>query len=119
MGNGIAQFAAAAAMKRDRSMTSREENRHLAEAYAEAMGIRSDDPQIHDDMVDAPDNFTHDYATCQDLSCVRCDAYGDGYSAGKETAYFEVRNWHPKEHAPSCGCNACMAARSVIEKLTG
>ena len=66
-------------------MTSREDNRRLAEAYNEAMGIGADDPQIHDDIADAPDNFTHDYAACQDLSCVRCDAYGDGYSAGKET----------------------------------
>ena len=104
MGKVIAQSAATAAMKGDRSMASREENRRLAEAYAEAMGIRAGDPQLHD------------YAACQDLSCVRCDAYGDGYSAGKETAYFEVRNWHPKQHAPSCGCNPCIAARSVLAK---
>ena len=65
-------------------MTSREENRQLAETYAEAMGIRADDPQLHD------------YAACQDVSCIRCEAYGDGYSVGKETAYFEVRNWHPR-----------------------
>ena len=48
-----------------------------------------------------------------------CDAYGDGYSAGKETAYFEVRNWHPQQHAPSCGCltDPCIAARSVMSKV--
>ena len=57
-------------------------------------------------------------AACQDPICPLCEAYGDGYTAGKEKAYFEVRTWHPKEHAPSCGCNPCMAARSVIEKLT-
>ena len=60
-------------MKGDRSMTSRE------------MGVGD---------TNIPDEITHDYAACQDLSCVRCDAYGDGYSAGKEMAYFEVRNWH-------------------------
>ena len=103
--------------RKELRMTSRDDNRRLAEAYAEAMGIGADDPQTHDDMADDPDNFTHDYAACQDLSCVRCDAYGDGYSAGKETAYFEVRNWHPQQHAPSCGCNPCIAARSVMSKV--
>ena len=94
-------------MRKELPMASREENRRLAEAYAEAMGIGD---------TNLPDKSTHDYAACQAPTCALCDAYGDGYSAGKETAYFEVRNWHPKEHAPSCGCNPCMAARSVIEK---
>ena len=107
MGNGIAQSAAAAAMKGDRSMTSRDDNKRLAEAYAEAMGIRAGDPQLHD------------YAACQSPICALCDAYGDGYTAGKEAAYFEVRNWHPRQHAPSCGCNPCIAARSVMSKVTG
>ena len=97
-------------------MTSREENRRLAEAYAEAMGSGVGDPQLPNDPADGPSNFNHDYAACQDMSCVRCDAYGDGYTAGKEAAYFKVRNWHPKQHAPSCGRNPCIAARSVIEK---
>ena len=61
--------------------------------------------------------MTSHYDTCTDPLCVRCDAYGDGYSRGKEKAFWEVRTWHPKEHAPSCGCNPCMAARSVIEKM--
>ena len=94
-------------MRREIPMASREENRRLAEAYAEAMGIGD---------TNLPDESTHDYAACQAPICALCDAYGDGYTAGKEMAYFEVRNWHPKEHAPSCGCNPCMAARSVIEK---
>ena len=98
-------------------MTSRDENRRLAEAFAEAMGIGVDDAQIHDDPADEPDSFTHNYAACQNPVCALCDAYGDGYSAGKEKAYFEVRNWHPKQHAPSCGCNPCMAARSVLNKV--
>ena len=110
MGQLTTQSAAAAAMKGDRSMTSREENRQLAEAYAEAMGIGD---------TNLPDKSTHDYAACQAPICALCDAYGDGYSAGKETAYFEVRNWHPQQHAPSCGCNPCIAARSVIEKIRG
>ena len=110
MGQLTTQSAAAAAMKGDRSMTSREENRQLAEAYAEAMGIGD---------TNLPDESTHDYAACQAPICALCDAYGDGYSAGKETAYFEVRNWHPQQHAPSCGCNPCIAARSVIEKARG
>ena len=96
-------------------MTSREDNRRRAEAYNEAMGIGDTKP--HDELTDDPDDFTHDYAACQDPICPLCEAYGDGYTAGKEKAYFEVRTWHPKEHAPSCGCNPCMAARSVISKI--
>ena len=84
-------------------MTSREDNRRRAEAYNEAMGIGDTKP--HDELTDDPDGFTHDYAACQDPICSLCEAYGDGYTAGKEKAYFEVRTWHPKEHAPSCGCN--------------
>ena len=57
-------------------MTSSEENRELAEAYAEAMGIGD---------TNLPDDFTHNYLACQDPICALCDAYGDGYSAGKET----------------------------------
>ena len=79
-------------------------------AAAAAMGVGD---------TNIPDETTHDYAACQDLSCVRCDAYGDGYTAGKEKAFFEVRTWHPKEHAPTCGCNPCITARSVIEKARG
>ncbi len=104
------------ALEKGDAMTSRDDNRRLAEAYAETMGIGAGDSGLSD-LTDGPADFTHDYAACQELSCVRCDAYGDGYTAGKETAYFEVRNWHPKQHAPSCGCNPCMAARSVIEKV--
>ena len=96
-------------------MTSREDNRRLAEAYNEAMGIG--DTNLHDELTDDPDDFGHNYAGCHDPICALCEAYGDGYTAGKEKAYFEVRTWHPKEHAPSCGCNPCMAARSVIEKI--
>ena len=91
-------------------MTSREDNRRLAEAYAEAMGIGD---------TNLPDETTHDYAACQAPICALCDAYGDGYTAGKEMAYFEVRNWHPQQHAPTCGCNPCITARSVIEKARG
>ena len=94
-------------------MTSRDENRRLAEA----MGIGVDATQFQDERTHESASFAHNYAACQDPACALCDAYGDGYSAGKEKAYFEVRNWHPKQHAPSCGCNPCMAARSVLSKV--
>ena len=97
-------------------MMSREDNRRLAEAYNEAMGIG--DTTLDEELTDDPNEFTHDYATCQNELCVLCAAYLDGYNQGEEKAYFEVRTWHPKEHAPSCGCNPCMAARSVLSKVT-
>ena len=56
-------------------MRSREENRRLEEAYAEAMGISD---------TNLPYEATYDYAGCQNPICALCDAYGDGYTAGKE-----------------------------------
>ncbi len=90
-------------------MTSRDDNRRFAEAYADVMGSSASN---------LPTESTHEYAACQASICALCDAYGDGYSVGREKAYFEVRKWHPKQHAPSCGCNPCMAARSVLGKVT-
>ena len=52
MGKFIVQSAAAAAMKGDRLMSSREDNRRLAEAYNEAMGIG--DTNLHDELTDDP-----------------------------------------------------------------
>ena len=57
-------------------MTSREDNRRLAEAYAEAMGIG--DTNLPDELTDIPDNFTHNYSGCQEPVCALCDAYGEG-----------------------------------------
>ena len=48
-------------------MTSREDNRRLAEAYNEAMGFG--DTTLPDELTDDPDGFTHDYAACQDPIC--------------------------------------------------
>ena len=64
------------------AMASREDNRRLAEAYNEAMGIG--DTNLDEELTDDPDGFTHDYAACKDPICALCDAYGDGYTAGKE-----------------------------------
>ena len=53
-------------------MTSREDNRRLAEAYNEAMGIG--DTNLDDELTDDPNDFTHDYAACQDPICPLCEA---------------------------------------------
>ena len=68
-------------------MTSRDENRQLAEAHAEVMRIHADDTQFQDERTHEPDGFTHNDDACQDLPYALCDAYGDGYSK----AYFVVR----------------------------
>ena len=68
-------------------MTSRDENRRLAEAYAKAMGIGVGDTQLHNSLADGPDKFTHDYAACQEVSCFRCAAYAiDTRQAGNGLA---------------------------------
>ena len=53
-----------------------EYNRRLAEAYPEGMEVG--DTKLHDERVGGPDDFTHDYAACQEPICALCDAYGDG-----------------------------------------
>lgn len=52
---------------------------------------------------------THDPALCNLAVCNRCDAYGDGYAAGKVKAYEEVSNilGAPDLHDPDCGCAPC------------
>lgn len=72
----------------------------------------------YDEIINVPDRFTHIYVACENSVCILCAAYDAGYSAGKVKAYFGVRNWHPKQHAPFCGCNPRMAARSALSKGT-
>ena len=36
--------------------------------------------------------YEHNYASCEDPLCQRCEDYGIGYARGKEKALFEVRN---------------------------
>ena len=60
----------------------------------------------------------HDYTTCQDALCVRCESYGDGYTAGKGSAHLEVREWRAKQHADDCGCEPCITVFSVLKKVT-
>ena len=38
---------------------------------------------------------SHDPADCELAVCHRCDSYGDGYSAGKDAAYFAISTWEP------------------------
>ena len=59
----------------------------------------------------------HDYAACQDQICVRCEAYGDGYTAGKEKAHLEVRNTFTDNHAPDCGCEPCITRRTLARGI--
>ena len=55
----------------------------------------------------------HDYASCADAACQRCDDYGDGYSRGKEACNSELRAWSP--HAPGCGCGPCLTVAAVVK----
>ena len=48
--------------------------------------------------------MAHDYARCQLVLCEPCDSYGDGYTAGKQAAHFEVRMWELGAHPADCGC---------------
>ena len=56
----------------------------------------------------------HDAAGCELVACDRCDSYGDGYSAGKAAAHFELRVWDVGTHSEDCGCAVCGTARVLI-----
>ena len=59
----------------------------------------------------------HDAAGCELVACDRCDSYGDGYSAGKAAAHFELRVWDVGAHSEDCGCAVCGTARVLIRKV--
>ena len=59
----------------------------------------------------------HDPAYCELEVCGRCDAYGDGFSAGKAAAHFETRVWELGAHATGCGCMLCETIRQVVRKV--
>ena len=40
------------------------------------------DAKLHDERTGDPNEFTHDYTTCQNELCVLCAAYLDGYNQG-------------------------------------
>ena len=58
----------------------------------------------------------HDPVLCDLPVCARCDAYGDGYAAGKAKAHFELRLWETAAHAPGCGCEPCETVRVIVRK---
>ena len=60
---------------------------------------------------------THEPADCELAACDRCDAYGDGYSAGKDAAYFAISTWELGAHASDCGCRPCLAIRQAVSKV--
>ena len=43
------------------------------------------------DRAEGMTSSPHDPADCELAVCDRCDSYGDGFSAGKAAAHFEVR----------------------------
>ena len=45
------------------------------------------DTKLHDERIGNRDDFTHDYAACQDELCILCSAYLDGHNQGEEKAY--------------------------------
>ena len=59
----------------------------------------------------------HDPADCELAVCDRCDSYGDGYSAGKDAAYFAISTWELGAHASDCGCRPCLAIRQAVNKV--
>ena len=58
----------------------------------------------------------HAFGRCDDLACELCDAYDDGYSAGKDKMAAEIEAvLDAKNHAAGCGCRPCQLIRAVLE----
>ena len=61
--------------------------------------------------------MAHNYAGCAVEPCGTCAAYGDGYSDGKDKAYFEIDvALDEANHAAGCGCRPCATVRAVLER---
>ena len=43
-----------------------------------------------------------------------CACYSEGYTQGKEKAYFEINNFDWTNHAKGCGCKGCATFGKVI-----
>ena len=58
--------------------------------------------------------MTHNYSRCPYEVCALCEAYGDGYSRGKDKGVFEsaLATIHMRT-MPDCQCSACTALKSV------
>ena len=62
----------------------------------------------------------HDPATCFEVEvCQLCDAYGDGYAAGKAKARMEDAQAiaHGAASGHGCGCSPCTALVEVLAEL--
>ena len=84
-------------------MTSREDNKRLAEAYTEAMGIGGQ--KLHDKRTDDPESSPTTTPAARIRYAPTATPTAMDTLRARRRAYFEVRNWHPRQHAPSCGCN--------------
>ena len=64
-----------------------------------------------------PDGPLHSDAPC-DCAGRTCGCYGEGYAAGEDKAYFEVRALaEGREHGPGCECAPCLTVRALIAAL--
>ena len=57
----------------------------------------------------------HNFASCDDPLCPRCDSYSVGYVDGKSKALFEV-SAQTADHADGCGCNPCLAVKERLRR---
>ena len=46
-----------------------------------------------------------------------CACYCEGYTQGKDKAYFEMSNFDWTQHAKGCGCEPCSAFGKVLVRM--
>ena len=46
-----------------------------------------------------------------------CACYAEGYTQGKDKAYFEMNNFDWTQHAKCCGCEGCTAFGKVLVRM--
>ena len=55
----------------------------------------------------------HNYTSCEEPMCQRCEDHSAGYRCGRSGALFEDST-RTADHPPGCGCDPCQA---VAERL--
>ena len=54
-----------------------------------------------------------------DVLSERERSYQQGYTEGKQKAYFEMQTWVPNSHDTGCGCEPCRTAGILVRKMLG
>ena len=61
--------------------------------------------------------MSHNYSGCQLPACELCDAYNEGYAAGKDKAHAELRAGDYLSHPDEDGCAPCLTFKHILAQM--